>query len=289
MVLVEGRHSAFLHKEPFVRFWCVVVGLVILSVGLWRSVARWRANARISANAEVSINDYIEASVGDSLCRPGGGPWARAGQGAFVIVTSATCGACTSSKEFDEKLYDYGITHAMPVVYILADRQEHDERARELKSSGRTVLRTRLTSLGVMRLPTFLRIRSSGVIESKWTGIVPPGRQESIFESITVGTSKEQYQRMSGADALRFVEEHPEAQRLALSDHVTDLRGGLMVIPDNELSVRARYELNPTLPVVVYCGTGTPRSCQQAAILLAELQFRVAAVNLPPYHSHCGS
>jgi hypothetical protein len=227
----------------------------------------------------------VDATVGDRVCRQGGKPWAPEGSKAFVIVTSPICGACRLSKDFSDELYAYGKRNGIPVFYVVGERSSLDLGAHEIASTGAFVLRANLSRFGIMQEPTFLRVSSEGIVESRWFGTVPAGRRKDVLNSITEGTSLESYQRAPASEFDQLLKSE-RIQLIALSEHG---RPGSKLIPLNELDARWRYELNPNLRTLLDCSTAQiPVQCEDAAILLSKSGFNdVVAVGLPKRPTAC--
>jgi hypothetical protein len=236
-------------------------------------------------------SEYVDAMEGDRVCRPGYEAWAKPGSQAFVIVASATCGACLAVKSFDEEIYQYAVAHMMPVFYVLSDKPENRERERELVSWKRSVLRVHsLLDFGLARVPTVARVDHRGVIQSRWTGTVPDGQHDAVFASLTSGRGIQTYARIASSELRSFVASR-HAQVLAFSELNKDPTIVAKIIPPAEVYVRARRELNPDTVTVVDCGSIlNPAFCQDAGINLAVAHFReVVLSGLPDRPAVCSS
>ncbi len=256
--------------------------LVFLSLA-WLS---WMILARYHS-AESPVKPYVEGGVGDVVCRPDGHLWTSSGD-AFVIVGSATCAACSLSKPFEEELDDYAKQHGIPIFYVLANGPQGDQRERELRAQGKTVIRTNLHDFGITGIPAFLRVNDRGVIQSMRSGTVPNDVHEKILRSLVAG-NLQAYKKVTAAEVPLYAA-NAGYQVLALSDIGTRESWKVTTIPVKELTVRAKYELNPQLGVVIDCNTIlSPLLCHSAALTLAAMQFEpVIAAGIPSRANKCG-
>ena len=249
----------------------------------------WEVNHKSVSNQNGS-NQYVDANIGDYVCRPDHKPWAAPDQNAVVLVSTASCSACELNKPFEEDVFEYCQAHNIPVFYVLETTSDNDARARELVMSGRTVVRHDLKSFGITRLPTALRVKGSGKVESMWTGTVSHARHDSVLASVVSGSSLQSYRRIELSEINSYSNRGLQLLALsAISGQVT-FNGVKKIIPVGELSVRAPYELNPRIGTVVDCGsTLVPMQCQSALITLAKLQYtELIAAALPSRRENCG-
>jgi hypothetical protein len=60
------------------------------------------------------------------------------------------------------------------------------------------------------------------------------------------------------------------------------------MIPPGDLAVRAKYELREGAVTVIDCGTGpSVGGCQQAAITLSKMGYKVVVADLPRRSGRC--
>jgi hypothetical protein len=266
--------------KPTIQIQATMVGVASVLVLLAPGCSRARHDQRPDA--------FVEAMVGDVVCRPDGNAWAGRGSTAFVIVMSPKCGACQATRDFSEEIDSYGKDHKLPIIYILPSRPDLDAGAAELSASGKTVLRANLHDFGVIHMPTYLRVDSSGVIQSRWTGSVATALRGEVFASLVVGSSLDAYQVIPATEMDAYAS-RPRAQILALSE--LNKRPGSRVIPFSELDIRAKYELERDATTLIDCGTTLhPWQCQEAAMDLAKARFaEVVVVGLPARSNTCSA
>jgi len=125
------------------------------------------------------------------------------------------------------------------------------------------------------------------VIQSIWTGAVSSAKHNVVFASIVSGNSLEQYKSIKRKELSDYLSKEPTAQILGLSE--IGKVPGMKIFPFDELSVRAKYELDKSRPVVIDCGTTLePLACQDAGMLLVKEDFeRVVVVDLERRTSDC--
>jgi hypothetical protein len=195
-----------------------------------------------------------------------------------------------TTKPFEEELYQYCLAHAIPVYFVLPERQDSDEWDRELTQSGRRVIRQKLTSFGVSRIPAILRVSGQGTVKYMSTGAVGRDRRDAVFAALTSGASVPTYELIAERDVASYAR-GPHIQILGLSE--IGRREGIpyMDIPFGELGLRAKYELNSDEVTIVDCGTTlSAMDCQSAALTLVNLRFRkVMVAGLPKRVVRCGS
>lgn len=251
-----------------------LIGLAIFGWGRLRPKKQPSAKQATERMTNSSIR-LLDLEVGDRICRPDGRPWSPAAGRTVIIVRTGSCPSCQAVKPFEEKLREKCESLRIPIVYVIPKRADQDRIAGELVALGRTVVRADLESLGVSRVPTMLGIDSHGKILAMWTGTVPPDEEDSVEREITSGRSQPNYLRaemeeLKGAAALgrpyialafKKLESHP----VLSVKHV--------VIPDKELAVRAKYELQADVPTFVICGSTDAFRCQDNLITLARLGF----------------
>jgi hypothetical protein len=106
---------------------------------------------------------------------------------------------------------------------------------------------------------------------------------ESILHSIIEGHFAG-YERITPAELPSYIG-NAGYQLLTLSEPHHE---HAIFIRVDELGVRARYELNPAVPVVVECGRVPAFACQFAANALTQLRFRkVIVAGLPSRPAGC--
>lgn len=227
----------------------------------------------------------LDLEVGARMCRPDNLPWPSSqAQRTVVIIGSATCPVCTNERPFSERLFSRCGELHIPVVYILPDRHDNDSQARDLASLGRSVLRTNLRELGMVRIPTIAAVKPDGTILALWTGSVEQAMEDKLESKITQGTSDPLCRRVPRTGAEYLISRQPLTQILALDNSSSPPVGGLRhkVIPVSELSVRARYEMNSSYTTVVDCGVQTVYECQEALLTLSKMGFHdLVALDLP--------
>ena len=240
--------------------------------------------------SKASHSDAVE---GDILCRPGGAPWGVRGSEGILIVASGTCGSCQADIPFEERLWSNAQERAIPVYYVMAERDSNRDRIKELRSGGRSVIAVEsLQQFGIARVPTIVRVDNVGRILSKWTGNVLKKDSERVMNSILYGTGLQQYQRISQDEMRKRVARvlaRPGSRlfRILVATHSCP-RG---IIPPAEIYVRARREMNPNLETVIDCTkVRDTLSCQDAALELIMADFRGVAVagSDSGYSSPCG-
>jgi len=238
---------------------------------------------------ETRIN-HLDATEGDILCRPGGGFWGVKGSQAILIVASGTCGSCQADLPFEERLSNSAREHAIPVYYVLANRESNRGRIKELRSGGRNVIAVQsLQQFGIARVPTVARVDASGRILSSWTGNVQGKDFDRVLDSILRGAGLQEYQRIS-QDEMRKRVAAAHTQVIAFSE-TRDLSVPAKIIPPGQVYVRARREMNPDQGTIIDCTrVHDTLSCQDAALELTMANFRdVAVAGLDGRHtSPCG-
>jgi hypothetical protein len=242
-----------------------------------------RRNELITSAAFLS---FVDVATGDALCRPDHLPWNTFGAGAFVIVGAGGCPACSIVKPFEAEIEEYGRLHGIPTIYIVPEKGTSDRMANDLREAGKTVLRVRQEVIGVDVVPTFIRVADNGTIRNKWIGVVPDARHDEVFGALTAGARVFHYDVVPSAALSEYVA-NAKYQIVVLSE--IGLSERARVIPALDLPIRAAYELDPSLPVIVDCGSA-PSSfdCQKAVNSLAQMKFpQVLAAGLPRRPSAC--
>lgn len=234
-----------------------------------------------------AVPQLIQLEVGGYLSAPGGKPWPTKGaERTIVIATSGTCASCSSSRDIADSLYLQARAFKMPVVYLVSTSAEQDPEAKRLKSEGRTVWRGSLFGMGVGRTPTFLALDASGRIVALHVGTVEPKLQDRFFAELLSGSTRHWYDRISGTEAAEYAKQNQKYQLVALSKPKSPVfqQARYDVIPEDELAMRAPYELSPEVTTFVDCDTAPSMlDCQSALITLGEaLEFgRLFAIGLP--------
>ncbi len=238
----------------------------------------FQARARVTTQG-------VGLAIGDSLSRPDARPWSRDTVSAIIIAPN--CHSCSNAeKEFENHVYAYCQAHSLPAFYVVAAESPVQKDLQELERLHRPVLRLDLKSVGLLRLPTILRVSSNGVIRSMWTGVAPRNERDKALRALISGPNVESYKRIRNED---FQEGRlpSDAQLLALSSRMsTTLPQHAQkpaVIPILQLAGRAPRELFITRSTYILCSTADDvLQCQDAAIILARAGFtNVYAVGLP--------
>jgi hypothetical protein len=259
----------------------IVAGATIVGLGLMSLHPR--------TPAPPSPFDVVDVEVGDRLERPDGVPWTQGPALAVVIVTSAKCPMCTAAVPFTERLHQAAKNAGSGVFYIVPSRPSLDDQAKGLRDLGRTVFRANLTDFGISRIPTALSVDQDGVVRSLWTGTVPAGREDEIVQAVLTGKNIQSYSRISHQELMRRVATESRYQVLAfsgsLANHVIP-PDRYHVIPADEVAIRSKYELDPSLTTFVDCSTiKSAGMCQNVVIELVKSFPAVNAVDLPRHRS----
>jgi hypothetical protein len=190
---------------------------------------------------------------------------------------------------FEEQVYQYGLARGIPTYYLFPDEPENREVARELRAAGRKVfMLPSLQRIGLARVPTVLRVGDQGVILSKWTGTVPTDRSVEVLESVTQGRGLQSYSRIDPKQVPDLAKAG-KIQVLAFSKLSYDSVIPVNIIPAGQVYVRAKREMNPSVPTVIVCdSTSNPATCQEAALALAAARFeKVVIAGLPNHWASC--
>lgn len=237
----------------------------------------------LNSSSPDNVDSLIQAMDGDILCKPGGGNWADPQESAIVIVTDHDCPACVASRDLDAELTSYGKANDIS-VYRIRQGTSFSESPSEV---GTREMTADLRKFGVVSLPTFMRVRSDGLIESMWTGSVPNEDHNRVFDSIVSGRSLDRFERISSSEFNQYPKDNGY-QIIAISE--IGLREGTptKVIPAGEIGTRARYELDRDVLTFVDCDSSlNPGSCQNAALLLLKQGFNVVMIGLPKRQNFC--
>jgi hypothetical protein len=267
--------------------WKILIGVGSTLIAGWVCLLVTSKPSRLVPTSR----NFIEAGTGDTVCRADDKPWAAAGATTVVLVSTSTCQVCLANRSFEEILYEACRLRGIPVVYVLPEVAASDDRAKELNTMGRTVLRVNLLEFGISRVPTALRVDSRGIVQSVWTGTVPLDSRGEVLDSIVSGPSLQAYQRVSPSEAATYAAHDYQVLALTGIRGPIPIPGERMIIPANEVAARAKYELDPNRGVLVDCASArNPKSCQEAAVTLLKEHFkRVLAVGLPARPNHCGT
>lgn len=143
--------------------------------------------------------------------------------------------------------------------------------------------------------PTLLAIASNGTILEEWKGLVDLQVEKQIIKDVDT-QSVVVAPHMTAVDGFRNYS-RTDLPKLEGSEHVQIvdavernqyiLNRGETNIPFAELSVRARYELDPKSLQVVDCSDLAPLRCQATASMLKADGFRVATLERGAFYSSC--
>jgi len=266
---------------------CGVVGVFAIIFGVYLKTSRiGPANGTYGI---ASFKDpYVDAAEGDQWCVSEGldsTPVSR--QGTVILAIKSKCAACTANKDFSERLYEESRSRGMLTYYVLSTKSENDQTAAELKAEGRNVIRGDPRSYGITRVPEVLRLDKENKIVSMWTGTVSPTKEPEVMSALLLGLPLQSY---STIDEELVPEYSRRGNTVVLSLSTSGARHDLpsKVIPASELPIRAQYELEPSRLIVVDCGTvRAARTCQEAVLHLARMQYRVLAAGLPRNSRAC--
>ena len=118
-----------------------------------------------------------------------------------------------------------------------------------------------------------------------WTGAVPSVGRERVALELLSGSTLPLYTRINRSEVETYAKRDGGYQAIGLGHRASSEFTGerYYVIPLDELTVRARYELQPDVTTFVDCTTaGSPFECQEDLLTLAKgLKFgRLYAVDL---------
>jgi len=228
---------------------------------------------------------YVEVEVGDVLCHPGGGSWAKGAAEAIVLFTSATCGVCNANRPFEDAFIGAARTRGIALDVVISKGRAHDKLAKRLRERGLDVIRVTGGALGVSKVPSFLVVGAEGRVLSRWVGSVPLERRAAFLGDLLGRVPLQHYDRIGRKAFELTLRQSEPAQLLAL--HRAPPR--YTEIPLAQLMIRADYELDRGRTVFVDCATAASAfECQSAAFELAVMGFRhVVAVDLAHRRAGC--
>jgi hypothetical protein len=231
---------------------------------------------------------FVDVAEGDDFCLPGLHTHAPAA-GAVIIAIGSKCEACSTSKGFDERLYEEAQSRGIPAYFLLSNKSENGQSAAGLRAAGRNVVIGDPVSYGVSRIPTALRVDAANKIVSMWTGTVSQAKEHEVIQALLSGSSLQKYSTIDQGLLPKYAR---DAGTTVLSLSARGARQDLhsKVIPSSELSLRARYELERGRLIVVDCASlETARSCQESVLHLVRMRFHVLAAGLPRNSLSCRS
>jgi hypothetical protein len=240
--------------------------------------------ATATAPSRQQIEHSLDVEVGGRLCLPEGTPWPDSPR-TIVIISSATCPVCRTDAPAEDLLYARSVENGVGVLYVVPARSDQAQKVRELEAMGRSVIKVDLADFGVTRVPTVLAVDKAGMILSMWSGNLPSGSAASpLINDLLAGATERLYSRTDRERLRHAALEANRYQLLAFREGLPEPFKGARqtVIPFNEISVRAQYELRPDVPTYVDCSGGIPAArCQDTLISLAKLHFQqVTAIDL---------
>jgi hypothetical protein len=190
----------------------------------------------------------------------------------------------------------------MEVIVVVPDRASAEFAKRELNAPWSSVVVTRLRSVGIEGTPTVAVLSPEHRVLHLWTGALPPALQEAAssqaisslhilsepdISQITIvsakGTSRVSGDDSSGKALDKMTEDDlskwlKETKTRTLDISTRDVfartgRPSSINIPFDEVSVRARYELDNKAPWVIDCSQVDAAQCDMSSYLLRKEGF----------------
>jgi len=224
----------------------------------------------------------------------------------LVLALSTDCPYCRASLPFYRRV---SALSDKRMVRTLALFPSSERIGSEYLASERLtvdfVRQADLSALGIVAVPTVVLVDAKGRIEQTWTGKLSDSQEKQLLEqlrsaSAPVRTAGSGFRgtHLLSLEAFLVEKATPEG-RVILDTRTRDdfakaHLAGARSLPADEVPVRARIELAPETPVLLYCDDGRPgsrrptisgaRTLCGASVLLLELsgikQVRVLDANL---------
>lgn len=268
-----------------------LLGLVVLALLM--------AHYFLPKTGIVAQQDSLQAGKRVPLA---GENWAKYHQ-SLVMALQVGCEWCEASAPFYQELLRSDVGNTFHPVAVLP--QPVDQSKKFLQSFSIRVTDIRqadLRKIGVGGTPTLILVDTRGRIESSWIGQLSPALEDEVFTKLGIhrnpvqSGSKEPMSRdrsgenglslITGAQFVALRKAQPEIPIIDVDprDNFEMLHiAGSLNIPIGELEVRARHEIPPGYPIVLYCGFRP--SCQPASMSEHLQTFSFVG---EPIQSYCG-
>jgi rhodanese-related sulfurtransferase len=229
---------------------------------------------------------------GRSLSLPGV-DWTRASRHVILLV-SPSCPTSLHNAPLYSEVSRQAEANA-GVRFVALAAESPDEVRKWLKvarvESSDVIQFVDLISLGFFTVPTVLLLDQDGVVTDLLAGAAeladvdrfiirmlnPAGGQAVNNAVAAIEISEEELRVLRSHSPLSILDVRKR------DDFEKSHRPHCINIPDDEIAVRARLELQPSLPVVVDCLEGDLRRCRYAGMVLTSLGFSAVYVLLPPW------
>lgn len=217
-----------------------------------------------------------------------GHSWRDKRRDVFLFL-DVDCEGCRANTPFYQKLGRHVAGQASADLTILSvDKNEAVRAWLRQNRMGATIMHLKSTEgVGVVVFPTLLIADQDRVVTDIVEGAIDETIQQEFIDRIA----------MVGTPLNRVVTANEITQR-SFSEYcqrdscqVVDIRGretfaaahssGATSLPLDEISVRARAELNAALPTVIDCSFGSITACRLAGSAFVSLGFKEVSVLLP--------
>jgi hypothetical protein len=227
----------------------------------------------------------------------------RADRGTLVIAISASCPYSRKNLGFHRDLLKSAWAAGLDTIVVVPDKKSADFVHRELAAYD-AVFVTNLRSIGIMGTPTIAALDAKHCVRHLWTGALPARLQQTVFSQVvyslhTLTTPADSELRILGYRNPTQVSREKSSgaiiaelsdQQLTLllrSAKLLDISPRALFIPINkrcinipsdELSVRARYELDRSSAWIVNCSRVDASACDLSVYLLGRAGFNSVLV-----------
>lgn len=152
-------------------------------------------NSFKNPSSEFSKKDSNRVSnIGTQMIPPLGSPiilagvdWA-ANKDTLLLVLSTTCGACTQSASFYQKIIQQ-LERKGGTAIVAGFSQSVDEGEKYLRSMDvpvRTVVQIEPRTIGVRGTPSLIHVDSNGSVKNAWFGRLSPETELKVFKEFGI-------------------------------------------------------------------------------------------------------
>jgi hypothetical protein len=230
------------------------------------------------------LDDQISSSRGSTL----------------VIASSASCPYSRRNIEFHRSLLMGAASAGLRTIMIVPDKQSADFAHRELSVPVQNVITTDLRSMNISGTPTVIVLDSEHRVLHMWSGELPPRLQHQVLsqvvsshhllsepdnsEVVEIGSNassdvrpkKSSGQLVAELSDTQLKSRLKNANLLDLStrDAFRNMgRPGATNIPWDEISVRAKFELDKSLDWIIDCSQVEAAACDLSVYFLQKGGF----------------
>lgn len=245
-------------------------------------------------------NDTPESSTKKDKLEVGGRLADLSGHGkrGLILVTSPTCRWCLQSVGFHRRLIEEATRRGLWVRVLVQDSESAKDLLNDLGATAETIQHWSAFEKRFSGTPTVAFVDESGIIRGTWVGKLPNKVEEGVFlwfASEKWPLDQKLFGYVDDLGVPQFSEEELGKQRMREQVQVIDirerqqatLRGTSIVMPTDEIQVRASFELSPSSLQVVDCRAVPETKCRSAIVLLKKGGFKTAILGAGISETYC--